>query len=177
MKEKILKLYYLNMITQAHSILSTTFSEISAVILLISSMMLSFNNRQMIQDYLLPQPEDLDMQNLWFQQEGATPHTARETMAILRAAFPGRLISRFGDVPWPPRSHDLTSLDFFLWRYLKQKVYINMHNTPNELKNNIIEKINRITPDILEKVMENTIRRIRLCLNNNEEHLKDIIFK
>ena len=46
-----------------------------------------------------------------------------------------------------------------------------------QLKNNIIEEINRITPDILEKVMENTVRRIRLCLNNNGEHLKDIIFK
>ena len=30
------------------------------------------------------------MQNLWFEQDGATPHTERETTAILRAAFPGR---------------------------------------------------------------------------------------
>ena len=65
-------------------------------------MMLLFNYRQMIHEYLLPQLEDLDMQNSWFKQDGATPHTARETMAILRAAFPGRLIPRFGDVPWPP---------------------------------------------------------------------------
>ena len=56
----------------------------------------------MIQEYLLPQLEDFNMQNLWFQQDGATPHTKRETMAILRAAFPSRLISRFGDVPWLP---------------------------------------------------------------------------
>ena len=77
----------------------------------------------------MSQLEDLNMQNLWFQQDGATPHTARETMAILRAAFPGRLISRFGDVPWPPRSPDLTPPDFFLWGYLKGKVYINMPNT------------------------------------------------
>ena len=53
------------------------------------------NYRQMIQEYLLPRLEHLDMQNLWFQH---TPDTARETMAILRAAFPGRLVSRFGDV-------------------------------------------------------------------------------
>ena len=60
----------------------------------------------MIQEYKLPQLEDLDMQKLWFQQDGATPHTSRETMKILRAAFPGRLISRFSDVPWPPQSPD-----------------------------------------------------------------------
>ena len=39
-----------------------------------------------------------------------------------------------------------------------------MPNTLNELKNNIIEEINRITPDIFEKVMENTVRRIHLFL-------------
>ena len=38
-----------------------------------------------------------------------------------------------------------------------RKVYINMPNTLHELKNNIIEEINGITPDILEKVMENTV--------------------
>ena len=51
----------------------------------------------MIQEYLLL--EHLSMQNLWFQQDGATPHTARETMAILRAAFLGRIVSHFVDVP------------------------------------------------------------------------------
>ena len=52
-----------------------------------------------------------------------------------------------------------------------------MHNTIHELKNNIIEEIHRITPDILKKVIENTVRRIRLCLYNNGEHLKDITHK
>ena len=92
----------------------------------------------------MPQLEDLEIQNLWFQQ---------------------------------PRSPDLTPPDFFVWGYLKGKVYINIRNTLHELKNNIIEEINRTTPDTQEKVMENTARRIRLCLNNNGEHLKDIIFK
>ena len=41
----------------------------------------------------------------------------------------------------------------------------------------LIEEINRITPDILGKVIENTVRGIRLRSNNNGEHLKDIIFK
>ena len=48
------------------------------------------------------------MQNLWFQQNEATPHTTEETMAILRAAFPGLPISRSGDALWPPRSSDLS---------------------------------------------------------------------
>ena len=74
------------------------------------------------------------MRNIWFQQDGATPHTAKEAMAMLRATFPGCLISRFGTVSWPPRSPNFTPPDFIQWRYLKRKVFI--------------EEINRITADI-----------------------------
>ena len=77
----------------------------------------------------------------------------------------------------PPRYPDLTPPDFFLWGYLKGNVYINMPNSLHKLKN-IIEEISRITPDIFEKVIENTVPIIRLCLNNNgEQHLKDIVRK
>ena len=48
-----------------------------------------------------------------FQQDGATAHTANESMTIVRNMFPGHLISRFGDVPWLPRSPDLSTCDFF----------------------------------------------------------------
>lgn len=135
------------------------------------------NYRKMIEEYLLPKMEDLNMQNFWFQQDGATAHTARDTMALLRAAFPERLISRFGDVPWPPRSPDLTSPDFFLWGYLKGKVYRNRPNTLQELKNNIIEEINTINAFVLGSVSQNIVQRMRICYNNDGKHLKDVIFK
>ena len=49
-----------------------------------------------------------------FQEDGTTPHTPRETIARLRVAFSGKLISpRSGDVSWPPRSPDLTSSGLF----------------------------------------------------------------
>ena len=34
-----------------------------------------------------------------------------------------RWIGRGGPIPWPPRSPDLTPLDFFVWSFLKQEVY------------------------------------------------------
>ncbi|GFW84746.1 uncharacterized protein TNCV_1814761 [Trichonephila clavipes] len=60
---------------------------------------------------------------LWFQQDGATCHTARATIDLLKDTFGDRLISRFGPVNWPPRSCDLTPLDYFLWGYVKSLVY------------------------------------------------------
>ena len=41
-----------------------------------------------------------------------TYHTTRANMAFLQEKFPGRVISRRGGINWPPRSCDLTPLDF-----------------------------------------------------------------
>ena len=50
----------------------------------------------MITEFFLPQLDELELENMWFQQDGAATHTVRATTDILREAFPGRLISRFG---------------------------------------------------------------------------------
>ncbi|GFW27819.1 DUF4817 domain-containing protein [Trichonephila clavipes] len=70
--------------------------------------------RAMITNFFIPELNNHDVQELWFQQDGATCHTARATIDLLKDTFGDRLISRFGPVNWPPRSCDLTPLDFFL---------------------------------------------------------------
>lgn len=62
--------------------------------------------RNMITDFFWEQLEGIDIEDLWFQQDGATCHTAGETIQLLRGKFPGRIISRNGDINWPPRSCD-----------------------------------------------------------------------
>ncbi|GFY35822.1 putative DD41D transposase [Trichonephila clavipes] len=64
--------------------------------------------------FFIPELNNHDVQELWFQQDGATCHTARVTIDLLKDTFGDRLISRFGPVNWPPRSCDLTTLDYFL---------------------------------------------------------------
>ncbi|GFT88511.1 DUF4817 domain-containing protein [Trichonephila clavipes] len=76
-------------------------------------------------------------QELWFQQDGATCHTARAKIDLLKDTFGDRLISRFGPVNWPPRSCDLTPLDYFLWGYVKSLVYADKPQTLDHLKDNI----------------------------------------
>ncbi|GFW88731.1 putative transposable element [Trichonephila clavipes] len=75
--------------------------------------------RAMITNFLIPELNNHDVQELWFQQDGATCHTARATIYLLKGTFGDRLISRFGPVNWLPRSCDLTPLDYFLWGYVK----------------------------------------------------------
>ena len=54
---------------------------------------------------------------------------------------------------WPPRSPDLIVCDFFLWRYVKDRVYVpplpaNVH----ELQERITAAVNSVTPDMLQRV-------------------------
>ncbi|GFV44458.1 uncharacterized protein TNCV_4737121 [Trichonephila clavipes] len=70
--------------------------------------------RAMITNFFIPELNNHDVQELWFQQDGATCHTARAPINLLKDTFGDRLISRFGPVNWPPRSCDLTPLDYFL---------------------------------------------------------------
>ncbi|GFW32380.1 uncharacterized protein TNCV_675391 [Trichonephila clavipes] len=79
--------------------------------------------RAMITNFFIPKLNNHDVQELWFQQDGATCHTARATIDLLKDTFGDRLISRYGPVNWPPRSCDLTPLDYFLWGYLNSLVY------------------------------------------------------
>ncbi|GFV93103.1 uncharacterized protein TNCV_2551941 [Trichonephila clavipes] len=80
-------------------------------------------NRAMITNCFIPELNNHDVQELWFQQDDATCHTARAPIDLLKDTFSDRLISRFGPVNWPPRSCDLTPLDYFLWGYVKSLVY------------------------------------------------------
>ncbi|GFY24194.1 uncharacterized protein TNCV_1012471 [Trichonephila clavipes] len=75
--------------------------------------------RAMITNFFIPELNNHDVQELWFQQDGATCHTARATIDLLKETFGDRLISRFGPVNRPPRSCDLTPLDYFLWGLCK----------------------------------------------------------
>ncbi|XP_039280784.1 uncharacterized protein LOC120350607 [Nilaparvata lugens] len=79
----------------------------------------------MLQTFLQPKLEELaeeqDLGEIWFQQDGATAHTARISMDLLREMFPGRLISLRGDVKWPARSPDLSVCDFFLYPLPQRK--------------------------------------------------------
>ena len=130
----------------------------------------------MIDVYLWDEIIDMDVDNMWFQQDGATCHTARETLNLLRTRFGGRIISRNGDVNWPPRSCDLTPLDYFLWGYVKSKAYENNPLTIQQLKQEISRIIRDITPEMCLEVMENFNKRIVCCRRSRGGHLADIVF-
>ncbi|GFX55514.1 DUF4817 domain-containing protein [Trichonephila clavipes] len=114
---------------------------------------------------------------LSFRQDGATCHTARATIDLLKDTFGDRLISRFGPVNWTPRSCDLTPLDCFLWGYVKSLVYADKPQTLDHLEDNIRRVIADIRPQMLDKVIENWTSRLDYIRASRGSSMPEIIFK
>ena len=81
------------------------------------------------------------------------------------------------DLEWPARSPELTPCDFFLWVFLRSRVYVNRPRTLQDLKTNIEEEIANIAPAILAGVMTNARNRFTQCMENGRRPLPDVIFK
>lgn len=76
----------------------------------------------------------LDIGDIWFQQDGAPPHWSISVRRRLDVLFPNHWIGRNGPIGMPPRSPDLTVMDFFLWGWLKNHVYRVEINDENHLR-------------------------------------------
>ncbi|GFU68920.1 DUF4817 domain-containing protein [Trichonephila clavipes] len=82
---------------------------------------------------------------------GSNKTAQHATIDLLKDTFGDRLISRFGPVNWPPRSCDLTPLDYFLWGYVKSLVYADKSQTLDHLEDNIRRVIADIRPQMFKK--------------------------
>lgn len=91
--------------------------------------------------------------------------------------FGDNFLSRSGPVNWPPRSCDLTPLDYFLWGYVKSLVYADKPATLEALEANIQATIDAIRPDLLEKVVKNWTNRMDHVTRSRGGHMPEIIFK
>lgn len=137
--------------------------------------------RAMLNNFLRPALRRLPGYNantVWFQQDGATAHTAELTLQALTQLFPGTLISMGGDILYPPRSPDLSPLDFFLWGYLKSVVYADPPPANTQaLKDRIEVSINNIPAAMCQRVYDSLRSRLEECYQRDGQHLDGIIFK
>ena len=111
----------------------------------------------------------------WFQQDGATPHTSNIAIEWLQKHFCGRVVSRKTEHPWPAHSPDLTPLDFYLWGYLKSRVYQGSPKTLQDLKTAIGREIRRIPHETRVRVMAEVKHRADLCQSRNGRHLEHVL--
>jgi hypothetical protein len=60
---------------------------------------------------------------VYFQHGGAPSHYTCFVMQHQSDTFPNQWIRCGSTINWPPKSPELTSLEFYLWVWVKSKVY------------------------------------------------------
>ncbi|XP_066600983.1 histone-lysine N-methyltransferase SETMAR-like [Prorops nasuta] len=96
-----------------------------------------------------------------FQHDGAPAHY--------------RWIGRGEPIAWPPRSPDLTPLDFFLWVHIKNLGEPRRGGTEDEVRNTILESFKSLTPDMVQKATRILKRRAEVCLNVKGAHFEQLL--
>jgi len=104
-----------------------------------------------------------------YQQDGAPTHYHREVRAFLDENLQGHWIGRKGTFEFPPRSPDLTPLDFYLCGTLKDAVY-KKPATLGDLRAEIRTACATIPINTLTEVAQSNDRRCNRCLAANGNH-------
>lgn len=130
---------------------------------------------EMLQTNILPAIQNLyDDELFYMQQDGAPPHYHRDVRLYLDRILPGRWVGRRGAIEYPPRSPDLTPLDFYLWGTVKNEVYRQRPRTIEELRAKIEEVCAAITPDTLTAVVRSAVQRHMRCIQVGGHHFEHI---
>ena len=105
----------------------------------------------------------IDANDLWFQRDGAPPQCASIRLEWWRKKFACRLIARKVAFKRPSYSPDNNNpFDFFLWGYLKNRVYRNpVLETLDKLKHNNVREVRRIESAIIGQVTSSVEQRAR----------------
>lgn len=122
--------------------------------------------RQHIEPFMENLPLN-ELQNMYFQQDGAPPHNTRAVTDFLRENFGRNWLGTSGPVRWPPRSPDLTPLDFFLWSHLKNNIYKFENENIDVLINNTESALRDVSRIHVQNAIRSVRRRCELCIEQN----------
>ena len=103
--------------------------------------------------------------------------TGRSSGVYLDHAFPNRWIGRFGPVPWPARSLDLTSLDFYLWGHMKSLIYETPVESEMDLVGRIVDAVGLIADNsrVFDHVRQSLLRRYQNCIDAQSRHSEQLL--
>ena len=119
------------------------------------------------------QNADGSISRVWWIQDGASCHRTRAVRERLTALFPDRVVGIGHAVEYPPRSPDLTPLDFFLWGYIKSKVYTTPPADIEELERRIRVEIAALRrSDLPGRTVEAMRSRAARCIAVGGRHVE-----
>ena len=100
-----------------------------------------------------------------FQHDGFSAHYETRVRAWLDGKLEDRWMGRGGPIPWPAQSPDLSPLNFWLWGYLKNKVYANVVTTLDKLKQAITDEMQAILASMVHRALLGVVQKAGLLLS------------
>lgn len=119
---------------------------------------------------------NLQLHQQWFQQDGATSHTSRRSLALLHEHFENRIISRATDFEYPSHSPDLTPPDAYIWGMLKESVFRSEDPPANigELRQKIITNVQQMQQPLFINMFDDLQDRYEACLHRRGAHFEHL---
>jgi hypothetical protein len=100
-------------------------------------------------------------------------HYLEEVCEDLNTRFPGRCTGRAAPIAWPPRSPDLTPLNFFLWGLIKDRVFVPpLPANVAELRTRITVAVAEVTPEMLRSAWQDIDYRWDVCRITIGSHIE-----
>ncbi|MCP4489021.1 MAG: transposase, partial [Gammaproteobacteria bacterium] len=115
-----------------------------------------------------------DLDAVLWQQDGAPPHYSLTVREYLDETFPNRWIGRRGPIDWPPRSPDLTPLDFSVWGIVKEIAYAEKSNNLEEMKEAIQNAFAYFDGDLCAKICHSVVARCEKCITADGGHFENV---
>ena len=125
----------------------------------------------LLTEYVAPQLIDFQSAII-FQQNGAPPQWGLHVREFLNETFSYRWIETDAPIPRPPRSPDITPLDFFLWGYVKDIVYRTKVRDMTDLNQRVFNAIATIDEAMLQRTWQEIEYRLYVLRAINGAHIE-----
>ena len=106
-----------------------------------------------------------------------SPTLLSTSEGVRNAFFPNRWLGRGGPVAWPPKSADLTHLDYYIWGHMKTLVYEKKVDCRADLRAPIFAMAEQIRnhPDRIASAIQSLLIRAENCLANGGGHFEQLL--
>lgn len=113
---------------------------------------------------------------IFYQHDGAPPHNSFLVNNFLQETFYDKWIANNGPFLWPPRSPDLSVLDYFIWGTIKDIVYFNPVTTMEDCQARVRNAFESLSPgSIRAATHDELIRRCEKCLEVQGGHFEHLL--
>ena len=112
--------------------------------------------------------------DMFLQLDGCPAHFSINVREHLNRVYANRWIGRGSLFPWPPRSPDLTVMDFYFWGRIKDLVFRNPPTTRENMRNRIQNAIHQLPRAEVQAAVFSTHAKLQQCVEQDGKHFEHL---